>query len=135
MNFKVTDFFGRSWVFGIEDFFRTRCGECGQPAEGRRGSRRPTTGSRRRRGAGATPALTRSQGPQGDNIKRTSITTDQHLQDLTRLGPEAQRILFFLSLLFIGERPINCLLGIYRFLRQRQKRQGMFSALGYPWAR
>ncbi len=29
---KLLIFSSRSWDFGIEDFFRTRCGECGQPA-------------------------------------------------------------------------------------------------------
>ena len=62
--------------------------------EGAQGPRRPT----REHGAASAPALTRSRAPQGDNIKRTSITTDQRLQDLTRLGPEARRIFEFFTI-------------------------------------
>ena len=50
--------------------------------------------ARREHDVSAAGALTRSRAPRGDNIKRTSITTDQRLEDLTRLGPEARRICF-----------------------------------------
>ena len=54
-----------------------------------------------------SPTLTRSRGPRGDNIKRTSITTDQHLEDLTRRGPVARRIslLIFYEKIFDSENP------------------------------
>ena len=55
--------------------------------------------ARRGRDAGAALALTRSRGPRGDNITRTSITTDQHLEDLRRRGPVARRIFHDFKLL------------------------------------
>ena len=55
------------------------------PGEGSQGPRRPTV--EHDAGADAVP------GSPGRHIKRTSITTDQQLEDLTRRGPMARRIL------------------------------------------
>ena len=65
------------------------------PGERSQGPRRPT-----RQSGGSADAV---PGSPGRHIKRTSITTDQHLEDLTRRGPMARRILNT----FLGNHPEN----------------------------